>query len=184
VSRTLVGGEAFELMLTSLQSSAFRLEALPQYLVDSEAEAFSAYQRGELLLPPRSKDQQWWEALVREHAAAGRVLQRVHVLPDVITPYLRFEIEWGYAYTQAAGERVHFLPTSAPPAVRRAATQDFWLLDDRILVYAIYDGEGRFLRLEKEEDKTCLANALQQRDDLLAHAVALRDIVRTLRGLR
>jgi len=184
VSRELLSGEAFGGLLTGLKSSAFRLEALPQYLVDSETEAFAAYKRGELILPSRSPDQEWWESLVRRHTADGKTFQRVHVLPETITPYLRFEIEWGYAHTQAAGERIHFLPPSAPEALRRAATEDFWLFDDRTLVYLIYDGEGRFLRLEKEGDNTCLANAHQLRTDLLKHAIPLTEVVLALRGLR
>lgn len=184
MNRELLSGEAFTELLKGLRSSAFRLEALPQYLVDAEAEAFAAYQRGELILPSRSPDQEWWESLVRSHTAAGKAFQRVHVLPEAITPYLRFEIEWGYAHSQAAGERIYFLPASAPESVRRAATEDFWLFDNHTLVYLIYDGEGRFLRLEQEGDDTCLAQALHLKDDLLAHAVPLTEVVRTLRGLR
>lgn len=70
------------------------------------------------------------------------------------------------------------------PSIRRAATQDFWLFDARTLVYLIYDGEGRFLRLEKEVDQTCLAHAHHLKDDLLAHAVPLEGVVRSLRGLK
>jgi hypothetical protein len=184
VKRDLLSGEAFGDLLTGLQRTAFRLEALPQYLVDSETEAFTAFKRGELLLPSRSPDQASWESMIRRFTDAGRVFQRVHVLPEAMTAYLRFEIEWGYAYTQAAGERISFLPPSAPESIRRSATEDFWLFDDRILVYLIYNGEGRFLRLEKEGDDKCLADALQLRDALLQHAIPLKEVVLGLRGLK
>jgi hypothetical protein len=46
---------------------------------------------------------------LKAEEAAGIRRYRVHFLTSPIGDYLRYECEWGYAYTTAAGEEVTIL---------------------------------------------------------------------------
>src|SRR5262245_10353766 len=81
------------------KESAFRLETLDQYLVDSEADAFERFKQGQPLRPPRSGTAADWDTLISGHRSAGRTMQRIHLIPKKLTPYLRFEFEWCYCFT-------------------------------------------------------------------------------------
>jgi hypothetical protein len=73
-------------------------------------------------------------------------MQRVHVVPRRLTPYLRFEIEWGYLYSAEAGEEILLLPHDSPDQVFGTwPPHDFWVFDDRIHVRMHYDEAGGFL---------------------------------------
>src|SRR5260370_4174349 len=81
--------------------SAFRVELLDHY----EGEGFRRWLAGER---PQSRE---WESLVREWRGAGRVMSRGHVIPQLLTPYLRFELQC-YAGSVAAVE--HVRPLTPP----------------------------------------------------------------------
>jgi hypothetical protein len=181
-SRTPISREDFRALLEGIRKDAFRLEALPQYLVESETEAFAAYCRGELLPPPRTEAHQRWDSLVREFVSSGRVIARVHMLPPKLTPYLRFEIEWGYAFTATAGEDIRLLTAEASADLRQRAAEDFWLLDDSVLVFIVYDSEGRYLRFESESDPERTAGAVALKEALLKEATPLREYLQQTRG--
>src|SRR5688500_481994 len=61
--------------------SAFRLETLPQYLVDSEKEPFAEFLAGRPLPPPEAENAEWRD-IVATNVAAGKTMQRIHVLPQ------------------------------------------------------------------------------------------------------
>ncbi len=54
-----------------------------------------------------------WITLVRDRTAAGCTMQRVHVVKEPITDYLRFELTWGYQPNVDAGEDIGIVPV--PP---------------------------------------------------------------------
>src|SRR4051794_34587810 len=90
-------GHQFE----SFKRSAFRLESLDHYSVPEEAVDYHRFLRGEEL-PTSTEDE--WAQFVKKSVAQGKFIQRVHVVPAQLTPYLRYEIEWGYLYSSVAGE--------------------------------------------------------------------------------
>src|ERR1043166_1443630 len=85
---------------------AFRLELLPKYDVPELRDRVALYLSGQPL-PPESKTQ--WMDYVSKTVQAGKRIRRVHVVPARLTPYLRYEIEWGYLYTASAGEEIFLL---------------------------------------------------------------------------
>jgi hypothetical protein len=127
----------------SFSASAFRLETLPEYRVAGEAEELALYLRGKPLPPDGNEG---WCEIVAAATRAGKRMQRVHVVPRRLTPYLRFEIEWGYLYSAEAGEEILLLPHDSPGQVFGTwPPHDFWVFDDRIHVRMHYDGIGGFL---------------------------------------
>lgn len=121
----------------------FRLETLPQYLVESDGDDFRRYVEG-LPGPTMSRKQPWMDVLRAEHER-GLYQHRVHVWRSPLTDYLRFECEWAYAYNAPVGEDIRVLDTAEQPKPAAVIDEDFWLVDDAYVAKMHYDPEGRFL---------------------------------------
>lgn len=143
VTRAL-SGEEFMALFTTFKKSAFRLETLPQTLVDRHDAAFEAFLNGTPL--PLNQNEKWCQ-LIRESADEGKTFSRVHILPEKLTPYLRYEIEWGYVFNVAAGSDIRLLEyPNVTEEIRQAAKQDYWLFDNETVVLMDYTQEdGRYL---------------------------------------
>lgn len=132
--------EEFACLFSEFKRSAFRLETLQQYSVDFEQQALRKFLEGEPL--PESAPNAEWVELVRGNVTAGKAMARVHLLTNPLTPYARFEIEWGYYFSAQAGEEIRFC-FSNEPGLRKLG--DFWLFDDTIAVTMHYGGRGEFI---------------------------------------
>src|SRR6266536_4703972 len=122
--------------------SVFRLETRDRYTVDSDAGNVARYLAGE---PAPSMDVKgpWLQRLERERME-GKRRTRVHVLHSPLSDYLRYECEWGYVYTAAAGEEIHILDLAEVPRPADIVDEDFLLLDDAHVVVVHYDEDDRF----------------------------------------
>jgi hypothetical protein len=129
-----------------LTRSAFRLELLDHYNVETDGGDFRRYLRGEPAPTPERK-QPWLDRLRRDRAA-GILRRRVHVLSTPLTDYLRYECEWGYAPNVAAGEDISIVDLAERPRPEGLVDHDFWLIDDRHAIRMHYDERGRFLGAE------------------------------------
>jgi len=169
----------FSSLFQSFQQEAFRLETLDQYLVPQEEQELSRFFSGEPL--PERKNKQWCE-LIRKNIDRGARMRRVHVLNLPLSPYLKFEIEWGYVFSLAAGEEILIVDRkNLPPQLPDEAAHDFWLFDDRVLVWMRYDEEGRIVALEQDEDPVVISRCRSVKQTLLPIAVPLRDFLRNER---
>ncbi len=139
----LTAGELGAYIDERLTRSAFRLEALPQYLVDSDGDDFKRFLAGETAPTPERK-LPWLRRLTSE-AAAGIHNHRVQAVRRPLTDYLRFEAEWGHAYSAAAGEDIRILDLTDIPTPGWLGEHDFWLIDDTHPIQMHYDESGRFL---------------------------------------
>jgi len=130
------------------QHSAFRLETLPAYAIEEEAESFRAWQAGDQP-PPWQLDRDWCH-LVAGATTAGKSMQRVRVVRRPLTAYVRFEMDWGYPQNIEAGEDIRILelrPGDELPYVPEPDRgYDFWCFDAVTVVRMDYDHEGRFIR--------------------------------------
>jgi hypothetical protein len=127
-------------LFESFRSTAFRFECLPAYAVteDEEAQAFRLWLAGEQL-PQKERE---WPKLCASVVAAQKSMQRVRLVTQPLSDYLRFEMEWGYPANVAAGEDIHILDHE-PAGLLKV---DFWLFDDTTAVVLEYDDDGRFIR--------------------------------------
>lgn len=133
-----------------LSQSAFRLELLDLYDVESNGDDFERFVAGEDSPTPGRKDP--WLARLRHEAAAGIRNHRVHILSRPLTAYLRYECEWGYSLNVDAGEEIGILDTSKHPAPADLVDHDFWLIDDEHAIRMHYDAQGRFVGAEPAPD--------------------------------
>jgi hypothetical protein len=172
--------EAFAGLFTSFGASAFRLETLPEYRVESEAAEFDLFLRGKPL-PPDGNEA--WCRIVAAATGAGKRMQRVHVVPRRLTPYLRFEIDWGYLYSAEAGEEIGLLVHDQPGHLfGEWPVHDFWVFDDRTYVRMRYDEDGRFLYGERVDDRAAVEAYRRVQAVALDRAVSLQRYLAEVRS--
>ncbi|WP_329621893.1 hypothetical protein OG357_16645 [Streptomyces sp. NBC_01255] len=155
----------------SFQQEAFRLETLADYSRSGSVDAYRLFLDGQPKPVDYNAD---WLADVRTHTSAGRRMYRVHVLARPLTPYLRFELGWGYVTNATAGEEFFILDVTEQPSPLPPSVGDFWLFDSTAAAPMRYDGEGGFLGADVLSDDRG-PEYVTYRDTALAHAVPFAD---------
>ncbi|WFB83749.1 MULTISPECIES: DUF6879 family protein [Streptomyces] len=141
---------SFEDLLDSAQTHALHLELRDVYAVGEEREVFDAFLRDGSV--PADDSEYWsgWLPLVERTVARAVKVRRARIVSEPVTDYIRFE----HAITDAnlrAGEQIRWLPR------RRASTlalpgNDFWLIDDRLVRWNIFSGDGQALEPDHTDD--------------------------------
>jgi hypothetical protein len=162
----------------NFKRSAFRLETLDSYDVAREDEDFRRFLSGEPL--PLDHNEEWCDQ-VRAAAQEGRTYERIQLLPAALTPYLRYEIEWGYVFNAVAGEHIAIVPANAPSDTRALATRDFWLFDDETVLLMHYDETNKPTGVTSLKDEKEVAVYRRIRDELSDHATPLKEFLASLR---
>lgn len=172
----------FGRLFTAIQWSWFRLETLQHYDVSYEREPYDAFHAGRTM--PYDPGDDEWKAMVRDHVAAGKTLQRVHVITEPLTPYIEYELTWGYKAGLAGGEdiRVIVCPEATWPS-GVPSEHDFWLLDDDLWIMK-YDEQGQLDHAEQTTDPEAIAAHRRWRDAALAHSTPVADYLSTIPHLR
>jgi hypothetical protein len=160
-SKPLTLGELFD----SFEREAFRLETLDDYSKSGSVEAYKAFLAGESKLEGYNSD---WVAEVRGYVNEGKRIYRVHILSRPLTPYLRFELGWGYRANMLGGEEFFILDTTEQPNPLEGVG-DFWLFDESAVGVMRYDEAGKFLGSEVLPDGRA-AEFTAHRDKALGNA--------------
>jgi hypothetical protein len=124
----------------------FRLETLPHYLTASDGDDLARYLRGESA-PTAAAKAPWLDRLRRD-VAEGRAWRVVHAIAHPLTDYVRYECEWGYAWSVTAGQQVRIADLS--PSL--AGVGDFFVLDHEHVVRSRYGSDHRFVGAEVMDD--------------------------------
>lgn len=171
----------FSSWFSTFERSCFRLETLESYGGSGEDASLTAFLAGEY--PPPDDERQDWTRLVRAATGRGRVMQRVHVVTEPLSAYLRFELSWSYPQSVAAGEDVRILLVTEdwPPDIPR---RDFWLFDDRELFLMVYESAGVWLGAEHITDRLAVQQACRTRDVTLRLAQPWAEFVQRRPELR
>lgn len=160
--------------LFTFRYSLFRLETLQTYAGSSEDEAHAEWQRTGTL-PVTDELRQWCEHIQRRVADGCRA-QRVHVVTEPLTDYMRFELA-SYEPNVEAGEDVRVIPVAGDgqwPTDVPSGT-DFWLIDARQLWSMQYAPGGEWLGAELVTDPLQTVDACAARDAALAQSRSWRD---------
>ena len=178
---TDVDSPEFHALFRNFKHTAYRLETLQVYDVSYEIEPYRAFLAGRPR--PRDESKNAWTAMLRDSAAEGKIAQRVHLVREPLTDYLRYELEWSYPPNVEAGEDIRILPAkSVPPGdlspLVLNMVRDYWLFDSRDLWVMGYDHRGRFLNIEQVDDPTTILTRALWRDAALHYAIPYADYMR------
>ncbi|ARF74528.1 hypothetical protein B7C62_21520 [Kitasatospora albolonga] len=153
-------------MFDGFKQEAFRLETLDDYGRSGNADAYRLFLDGE----PKPEDYNAdWLDEVRGHVDAGRRMYRVHVVTRPLTPYLRYELGWGYTTNITAGEEFFILDVTERPNPL-GGVGDFWLFDSVSAAPMRYAPDGEFTGADVLPEGRA-DEYVGYRDTALAHAV-------------
>jgi hypothetical protein len=159
----------------SFRESAFRLEALQDYVLGEDEPRRRAFREGRPLPPRPGKTESM--RMVGDAVAAGKRVHRVHVVDLPLSDYLRYELAV-YPENTASGEDVRITCRSAHPGLQELRT-DFWLFDadtrSPAVVWFRYTPGGEIISRDFSNKPASVDLARQQRDLALAHSLSLTD---------
>jgi hypothetical protein len=121
--------------------------------VDDEAEAFTRFRETGELDASYLTD---WLAGVKAATSAGKKFERVRVLTEPPTDYLRFEMAVA-AHNAEAGEDIRTLTARKARTLGLPDLHDFWIFDDERLAILHFSPTGRLLNAEVTADPDTLA---------------------------
>lgn len=160
--------------LVNFRYSLFRLETLQSYSGSSEDEALAEWRRTGTI--PLTEELRQWCERIQRRVKDGCRAQRVHVVTEPLTDYMRFELA-SYEPNVEAGEDVRVIPVRDdrqwPTDVPSGA--DFWLIDGRQLWSMQYAPDGEWLGADLVTDPQQIVDACATRDAALAQSISWRD---------
>ncbi|KWX03188.1 hypothetical protein TH66_00810 [Carbonactinospora thermoautotrophica] len=168
----LLTGDDFTDLFRTFEHTAFRLETRAAYGIPEEDEPFQRFLRGE---EPPSDWLRPWLDLITEQTRQGKRVERVRLIDEPPSDYLRFEV-WSTPLNLQAGEDIRYLP-------RRRALElqlpkyDYWLFDSRRLAMMHFDHAGRFQGAEIVEDPRTVVQHAYWRDTAWHYATPYQAFV-------
>ena len=166
----VTGFEPISLKLSNECTSIFRLEMLQSYDVSCEDTAYQKYQNNESpVLLPEMED---WCNVVVNAKKRGSSFNRVRIIKEPISDYLKFESLWGYQFSFKAGEMISVLNENKIDysQFKVPALCDFWLFGDTECYIMLYDCCGRFMGVSQVNEYISEYSLL--RDKLLNESIS------------
>lgn len=133
------GGKPFDRLLDSATARAFHLETRDEYLAADEGDSLATFLADETSDPGGGWFAQWTDQ-VRRMVDRGVRVQRARIVSEPHTGYTRYLLALAQ-HNVDAGEDVRYLPR-ADADRSDANAEDFWLLDERAVVFSVFDGRG------------------------------------------
>jgi hypothetical protein len=127
----------FDALLRTFEHDAIHLEMRDAYGTAVELPHMAKWAAGE------PDDLEWlqdWCGTLRLHVAAGRSVRRARVVSEPLGDYQR----WSYSIAGPmveAGEDIRWVPRRLVSSIAFPGN-DFYLFDDRLVVFLIYAGDG------------------------------------------
>lgn len=144
-------GPSFPELMKGATRSAVHLEMRDVYAVRDEAEDFARWQRtGQRDVDPASDYWKPWVELVGDALSRGIVMRRARIVSEPVTEYIRYE-HAGTPVNLGAGELVRWLPRRQASDIALPGN-DFWLIDERIVRWGHFTGDGDFVDQEVTDD--------------------------------
>lgn len=151
-SRVVARGE-FQALFDQFDHSAWRLEIQGHYDEPDEGELLARFVAGEQGATEAALT--WfadWPAWITEQRAAGKHVDRVRVLTDPLTDYLRWQLGIITAPAVEAGEDIRVLPADVATGLP-LGSQDFWMFDDHLVAVLEFD-QGQVTHARLLDDPT------------------------------
>ncbi|MGF6889451.1 hypothetical protein ABIA39_008947 [Nocardia sp. GAS34] len=153
-------------IVTQARHRAFHLETRDEYRSESEQDGLHAFLSGQ---DPHGDWFSPWQKFVTELTERGVRMQRGRIVTVPPTDYTRYLLALT-PHNIAAGEDVRWLPRDrADPT--DAITDDFWLMDDAVVGFSLFDTNDWFVGGAVTSDPRIVDLASTIRDRVWATAV-------------
>ncbi|GAA1635450.1 DUF6879 family protein [Actinoplanes couchii] len=173
----LLRGKAFDGLFRAFERTAFHLEVRDFYDAPDEAEPFRRFRDGE---PDDFGWQRPWLDLVREVTDTGRSVRRLRVVPVPHLDYTRWLLNIS-GNNVDAGEDIRWLPRPATAGLA-VGTDDFWLFDERRVMFTLFDPDGSFAGGAVTEDPEIVRHCARSLTSLWAAGIPHADYVQDSRA--
>lgn len=158
--------------------SAFRYEGRQEYAVTAEDASRAEFAAtGRVSVYPAK--QAWLESL-SSAAKRGAPVSRVHAIQVPHSSYIQWELA-SYALNVEAGEDVRLIPVTGEWP-EWLPGPDFWLFDDRAVLYLQYDDRGMLTGARVTSQPATVARVCSLRDRLMADSVPYSEYTRQPAG--
>jgi hypothetical protein len=141
----------------SVERSAMHLEMRDAYTPDDPD--WNEWRSG-VRFDPAERWSDWFD-LMRETTGRGVEVRRARIVSEPVTDYIRFEYDVTAGHNIRAGELVRWLPRHRSAGLAVPPT-DFWVLDERLVIWNHFGGDGSWVGKEMTEDpdvaKLCAAS--------------------------
>lgn len=141
--------DEFGRLFETFEHTAFRLEPRDRYNVAGEQEGLRRWLAGETPDDEEEQRRPWLDKM-RAATAAGKRVERVRVVTEPLSDYIRFEMD-GTVYNDAAGEDIRYLPRHHPVAAQLPG-EDYWLFDSRMFCRLNFDADDQLTSFELIDD--------------------------------
>jgi uncharacterized protein DUF6879 len=137
----------FDHLLRSFDRSSDHLETRDAYGTEVELPHMAKWAAGE------PDDLSWlddWCSTVRGHVAEGKSVRRARIVGEPLSDYQ----QWSYSIAQPmvdAGEDIRWTPRALVSSVALPGN-DFYLFDERLVVFLLYTGNGLNAGMETSTD--------------------------------
>lgn len=129
--------DEFERLLVSFEREAIHLETRDAYGTEVELPHMARWAAGE---PDNLDWLEGWCDTLRHAVEAGKSVRRARIVSEPLSNYQR----WSHSIAQPmvdAGEDIRWVPRSVVSSVAIPGN-DFYLFDDRLVVFLLYTGDG------------------------------------------
>ncbi len=136
-------------LLESTERSAVHLEMRDSYTPGDPD--WLEWQSGNRFDPTTRES--WRTSFPLMKAATGRgvVVRRARIVSEPVTNYIRFEYDVTGGFNIAAGEQVRWLPRRQTAGLL-VPPNDFWVFDERLVVWNHFAGDGSSVGRERCDD--------------------------------
>ncbi|MEU9197431.1 DUF6879 family protein [Streptomyces hundungensis] len=134
------GVPPFAELIQDCHRSAVHLELRDSYRVADEVDDFAEWQRLGAISAASVERRRPWLDLVRTAVARGVVIRRARVVSVPVSEYIRYEYD-GTHLNAEAGELIRWLPRRDAAKLALPGA-DFWLLDERLIRFGHFSGDG------------------------------------------
>ncbi len=155
-------------LFAQYRRSARRLENRENYDVPSERKWVARFLAGQQRDPEYEVLKRSWIDTVRAGVERGARMERVRVVPEPLTLYLRYELH-GNRGNAEGGEDIRYLPQARAHELD-LPDHDFWVFDSEILVLMRFTGDDRPLPHEVVTDPELVARHEAWIDLAMQHA--------------
>lgn len=134
---TSITDDQFDELLTAFERESLHMETRDAYGTAVELPHMTKWAAGE---PDDLIWLQGWCATLRDHAAKGRTVRRARIVSEPLSDYQR----WSYSIAHPmveAGEDIRWVPRKLASSIGIPGN-DFYLLDNRLVIFLIYQGNG------------------------------------------